>query len=70
MPKWECELCPYEVQDEDRDKVPALRDFHMRTKHGSDQVVPASGRKPKERDSEFMEAVGYVATLIFGKSFD
>lgn len=70
MRRWTCELCPYEVQDEDRDKVPALRDFHMRTKHGSDQMVPASGPRPKERDSAFMEAVGYVATRIFGKSFD
>lgn len=70
MPKWECELCSYEVQDDDRDKVPALRDFHMRTKHGSDQVVPASGPRPKEKDGRFMEAVGYVAARLLGKSFD
>jgi len=74
MHKWKCELCPYEVEDPERDKVPALRDYHMRTKHDSTQVVPASGPRPKESTgSTLADVVGDVVEGLFSgiaKIFD
>jgi hypothetical protein len=56
---WNCPACDYSETDRDRGKVDALRDYHMRSKHGSKQVASPSGPKPRQSTgSTLADAVG------------
>jgi hypothetical protein len=69
MSDWKCKLCPYDISNS-RDKVAALRDYHMRTRHGSNQIVAPSGRRKKDRDGGFLDDIGEFIGDVIKNIFD
>jgi hypothetical protein len=56
---WKCPVCDHSETDQDRGKVGALRDYHMRSKHGSKQVASSSEPKPRQSTGNTIaDAVG------------
>lgn len=74
---WTCPKCGHPIDEPDRAKLVALRDYHDRTKHGAQNIRPSSGSSKSSGSSgvvgdlveDFVEGVGNVIGGIF-KIFD
>lgn len=70
---WTCPKCGHPIDEPDRAKLAALKEYHDRTKHGAQNIRPSSGSSKSSGSSgiveDILEGVGDVIGGIF-KIFD
>ena len=72
---WQCPVCGHPIDEPDRVKAAPLRDYHMRTKHGAQNIRPSYGSGSKGSGSsgiigDIVEGIGEGIGKVIGAIFD